>query len=344
MLPATKRMYQAFVEKDSSFEGIFWVGVKTTKIFCRPTCTVKKAKEKNVEYFSKIEHAQAHGYRPCKVCRPLELKQEFPYWIASLLDEIKSSPALKLSDASLRARGVNPVQIRRWFVKHYEMTFHAYVRSLKMTRAAELINTHQNIIDATYSSGYESLSGFNHTFKKATGFSPNTAKRKNILIGMKLSTPLGPMLAAATNKGICLLDFTDEATIEVSIKRVCQALDTKIILGTSPLLEKLSSQLKEYFLKQRKQFTVPIVYTGTEFQNKVWQQLYKVPYAQTQSYQQLAKAIAKPKSTRAVAKANADNRILLILPCHRIIGSNQSLTGYRGGIWRKEYLLNLETS
>ena len=344
MLPTPKTMYQAFLDKDSSFEGIFWVGVRTTKIFCRPTCTAKKAKEINVEYFSRIELAQAAGYRPCKVCRPLALEQNFPDWIASLLDEVKSSPALKLSDTGLRARGISPVRIRRWFLKHHNMTFHAYVRSLKMVRAAELIKSHQNVIDTSYTSGYESLSGFNHTFKKTTGLSPKAAKEKNLIIGTKLNTPLGPMLAAATNKGVCLLDFADETTINMQVDRVCKVLGTKIVFGTNTLLEKLNSQVKEYFSGQRKHFTVPIAYTGTDFQNTVWQALYKVSYAQTRSYQQLANSIAKPKAVRAVAKANADNRILLILPCHRIIGSDQSLTGYRGGIWRKEYLLNLEAT
>ncbi len=150
------------------------------------------------------------------------------------------------------------------------------------------------------------------------------------------------MLAGATDDGICLLEFVDRRMIETQIKRLKKLLNAEFIPGANKHFDELDKQLKEYFDGKRKEFDLPLVLDGTEFQKKVWKELQNIPYGETHSFEQQAIAIKNPKAVRAVAKANGDNRIAIIIPCHRVIGKDGKLVGYGGGIWRKQYLLNLE--
>ncbi|MCI0552271.1 MAG: methylated-DNA--[protein]-cysteine S-methyltransferase [Anaerolineae bacterium] len=159
----------------------------------------------------------------------------------------------------------------------------------------------------------------------------------------RISTPLGPMLAGATEEGICLLEFIDRRMLETQIKRLSKLLNAKFVPGSFRLLDEVSHQLKEYFAGKRKEFSIPLVTPGTSFQKKVWCELQAIPYGSVRSYKEQAEVIGLPKAVRAVAKANGDNNIAIIVPCHRVVGSNGELTGYGGGLWRKEYLLKHES-
>src|SRR3970282_165751 len=150
------------------------------------------------------------------------------------------------------------------------------------------------------------------------------------------------MHAGATEKGICLLEFVDRRMLETQIKRLKKIFDAEFIPGENKHIDELNKQLKEYFEGKRKDFDLQLVIDGTDFQQKVWKELQKIPFGKTRSYQQQAIALKNSKAIRAVAKANGDNRIAIIVPCHRVIGKNGKLVGYGGGIWRKQFLLNLE--
>ena len=338
-----KTMYSALLEKDSSFEGSFIFAVKTTGIFCRPTCTAKKPKAENVEYFSTTKEALDRGYRPCKVCQPMEMYGGTPLWIKSLLKEVQTIPDIKLKDYDLRKRGIDPARIRRWFKKHHGITFHAYMRSLRINRAFGQIKHDQSIMDAAVDNGYESLSGFHEAFRKMTGFTPAESKMKNIVSITRILTPIGPMFAGATEEGICLLEFTDRRMLETQIARLQKFLKAEFIPGENVHFLKLDKQLKEYFNQERKKFDLPLVFPGTEFQVNAWTKLQSIPYGETRTYQQQANEVGKPKAVRAIATANGDNRISIIIPCHRVIAKDGSLAGYGGGLWRKQYLLDLES-
>lgn len=343
-LPDTTTMYEALLNKDASYEGIFMVGVKTTGIFCRPTCTARKPKRKNVEFFPAAKDALDHGYRPCKICKPLGRKGEVPDWLAPLMDEIEAEPGLRLKDCDLRDRGIDPARIRRWFKTHHGMTFQAYLRSLRIGRAFGSIRFGDKVIDAAFDSGYESLSGFASSFRKTTGFAPNESASREIITITRITTPLGPMLVGATDGGVCLLEFTDRRMLETQLARLTKRLRAEPVGGAHPLFETLNTQMEEYFAGKRKEFDIPLSMPGTDFQREVWEALRTVPHGETCSYGELARRIARPGSARAVARANGDNRIAIIIPCHRIIGSDGSLTGYGGGLWRKRYLLDLEST
>ncbi len=336
-------MYEALVKKDVTFDGAFFAAVKTTGIFCRPTCTARKPKPENVEFYATAKDAIVHGYRPCKVCSPMEARSQAPDYVRALLLEINENPASKITDYRLRQKGVEPHTLRRWFLKNQGITFHAYQRMVRLNAAFHKLKNGEAISAVAYASGYESLSGFNGSFKTLTGVSPSQSKNMQAIYTTQFETPVGPMVAAATADGICLLEFTDRRMLETEWKDLCKRLDAYIIQGESPYFNPLKQQLTEYFEGSRKEFDLPLHTPGSEFQQAVWKELQRIPYGTTRSYMQQAKALKKPEAIRAIAHANGMNRIAIIIPCHRVIGSDGSLTGYGGGLWRKKWLLDLET-
>jgi AraC family transcriptional regulator, regulatory protein of adaptative response / methylated-DNA-[protein]-cysteine methyltransferase len=158
----------------------------------------------------------------------------------------------------------------------------------------------------------------------------------------RIETPIGEMIAGATRNGICLLEFSDRKSLSSQIKEIAALLDTKTEDGSNRHLRTLKKQLKEYFKGKRKEFSLHLVMPGTEFQQSVWKNLLKIPYGLTRTYQEQANLIKNPGSVRAVAHANATNRIAIIIPCHRVVGSDGHLVGYGGGLERKKWLLDHE--
>ncbi|WP_291787798.1 methylated-DNA--[protein]-cysteine S-methyltransferase [Cecembia sp.] len=335
-------MYQAIVEKDTSFEGVFFTAVKTTGIFCRPSCTARKPKLENVEFFRTSKECILKGYRPCKVCNPLQSLNQMPVAYQKILDELSVNPSFKFKDYDLKQKGIDPNQIRRWFLKNHGITFQSYQRMFRINSAFKKIQNGESVTHTAFDTGFESLSGFSDSFKNIFGVSPKQGKQHNLIDLKRIETPLGTMLTCATSQGICMLEFTDRKMLETELKSIAKLLNATIIQGPNEHFEIVEIQLREYFEGNRKEFSVPLHTPGTEFQNKVWAALQGIPYGQTKTYKAQAIAIGRPESVRAVANANGLNRISILIPCHRVIGSDGQLTGYGGGLWRKKYLLELE--
>lgn len=171
---------------------------------------------------------------------------------------------------------------------------------------------------------------------------PYPMPTQSTILTLPMRTPLGEMLAGATQQGICLLEFADSGRAGPELRRLEKRLGAAAGPGESPLLERLQTQLDEYFAGQRRQFDLPLATAGTPFQQRVWVGLRAIPYGETRSYRQLAEELGHASAVRAVGKANGDNPIAILVPCHRLIGSDGSLTGYGGGLWRKQRLLELE--
>lgn len=339
LLPTPDVMYRALVERDTDYDGLFVVAVKTTGIFCRPTCPARKPRRENVEFFARTHHALAAGYRACKRCRPLEPRGQTPAWLRPLIDRIEREPARRLTDADLRRRGLEPERVRRWFKREHGMTFHAYLRARKMSAALGEIKRGDDPMHVALDHGYESLSGFRDAFGKVLGTAPGKARSKRQVFLDRILTPLGPMVAVATEKGLCLLEFGDNETIDRRLEKLSRHLDARIAPGSHPALEQLHDEMARYFARELRDFTVPLDMLGTPFQRSVWQALREVPYGQTRSYGEQARMIGKPAAVRAVGSANGTNRISIIVPCHRVVGADGKLTGYGGGLWRKKALL-----
>jgi AraC family transcriptional regulator, regulatory protein of adaptative response / methylated-DNA-[protein]-cysteine methyltransferase len=341
LLPDGETMYRALVEKDPAFDGLFFTGVTTTGVFCRPTCTARKPHRENVVFFPTAREALLAGYRPCRVCRPVEPPAATPEPVRQLLAEVEADPSLRLRDADLRARGIDPTALRRWFKRNHGLTFQGYVRALRIGAAFGRIKHGDTATEAAFDHGWDSLSGFGEAFRKVMGTAPTSAPDQVITL-TRIETPLGPMLAGATDEGICLLEFIDRRMIETELTGLTRLLKTALVPGTSPHFDRLSDELRRYFAGELQSFSTPLDTRGTEFQRKVWAGLLSIPYGQTRSYAEQARLIGAPSAVRAVARANGDNRIAVLVPCHRVVGSDGSLTGYGGGLWRKKWLLDLE--
>lgn len=334
--------YKIILKKDASYENIFFTAVKTTGIFCRTNCPARKPKKENIIFYDSINDAIQNGYRPCKVCKPMEIASETPQYVKEIIKELNKDPFLKIKDDDLLDRNIEPNTIRRWFKKHYNMTFQAYQRMLRVNIAFNKISNGESITNTAFDLGFESLSGFNSSYKKIVGNAPSKTRKKNIINIIRITTPLGPMFAGASEKGICMFEFTNRKMLETEFKDLNKRLNAVILPGENKLLNQLKREATEYFNGKRKSFSVQLDTPGTDFQQSVWKILQKIPYGKTWSYQDQANALGKPKSVRAVANANGHNRISILIPCHRVIGSDGSLTGYGGGLERKRWLLNFE--
>lgn len=335
-------MYEALLNRDSSCEGSFIVAVKTTGIFCRTTCTARKPKKENVEFFKNVGEAVKHGYRPCKICKPLETYGNPPDQIKKLISDLIENPVVKFKDYDLVKRGLEPNTIRRWFVKNYGVTFHEYQRMFRINSAFKKLINGDNVTETAFESGYNSLSGFSDSFKNIFGVSPKNSKTKSIIDIKRIETPIGTMFAGAVEEGICLLEFSDRRMLETELKFLAKFFNATILQGNNKNFPILEKQLNDYFAGKLKKFTVPLVTPGTDFQRAVWDELLKIEYGKTRSYKQQSVCLGKPEAVRAVANANGMNKISIIVPCHRVIGEDGNLTGYGGGLWRKKWLLDHE--
>jgi AraC family transcriptional regulator of adaptative response/methylated-DNA-[protein]-cysteine methyltransferase len=334
-------MQRAYQQSDRSYNGLFFLAVRTTGIFCRPTCPARKPLPKNVEYFPTARAALVAGYRPCKRCRPLEADDE-PEWAAELIADVERHPAPRITDGELRGRGIDPATARRYFLRHYGMTFQAFTRARRLAGALSQIREGGALDAAVFESGYESHSGFRDAFARTFGDAPGSYRSGKCVLLSWLKSPLGPLVAGATDDGICLLEFTDRRMLEAQFKTVRKLFDAPAVPGSNEHLRRLQTELASYFAGSLRNFTVPLVYPGTQFQRQVWDELLTIPYGQTRSYQQMAAAVGSPKAVRAVGRANGLNRIAILIPCHRVINKDGALCGYGGGLRRKQYLLDLE--
>jgi AraC family transcriptional regulator of adaptative response/methylated-DNA-[protein]-cysteine methyltransferase len=335
--------FHAYQNHDRSFEGIFFLAVKTTGVFCRPGCTARSPKRENVEFFTTAGEALEQGYRPCKKCQPLTPSGDQPSWVGRAVELAVEEKQTRLSDDMLRHEGIDPVRLRRWFKQYYGMTFQAYQRQLKLNRAYRQIHKGASVLDSALDSGFNSLSAFNEAFLKLTGFSPSKSKYRKLIAVNRMLTPLGPMIAAADDDGLCLLEFHDRKQLQRQLLRIQQRLQAQLIPGEHELFPQLQQLLDEYFAGQCTQFSIQLNLAGTDFQLQAWQALCRIPYGETRNYRQQAEMLGKPKAVRAVASANANNPLAIVVPCHRVIAGSGSLTGYAGGIWRKRYLIQLES-
>jgi AraC family transcriptional regulator of adaptative response/methylated-DNA-[protein]-cysteine methyltransferase len=341
-LPPHDEMLAAFQGRDASYDGVFFTAVRTTGIFCRPTCPARKPRPEHVEFFASARDAVFSGYRPCRRCRPLEEPESPPSWLRDLMDRIEEDPTRRWTDRDLREMGLHPDRVRRWFQKRHGMTFHAYGRARRLGLALAQIREGKTVTEAAFDHGYDSLSGFGEAFQKVLGAPARRAATGPLLLLHRVSTPLGPMIAGATEEALYFLDFADRRMLERQLRGLQSRLRAAMAPGCNPVLEQTEEEIAEYFAGTRRRFTVPMRTPASDFLNAVWERLRRIPYGETVSYAELARDIGRPSAVRAVANANGFNRMSILIPCHRVIGSDGSLTGYGGGLWRKQRLLELE--
>lgn len=341
-LPSRPEMERAFMASDASYDGIFFTAVRTTGIFCRPSCRARKPLPANIEFFPSIREALFAGYRPCRRCQPAVAPGSTPEWAKRLLAVVEAEPDRRLRDADLHQFGVDPARARRFFLEHYGMTFQAYCRGRRLSGALRQLRDGESLDDVALGTGWESHSGFRDAFAKTFGVAPGRGREAPAILTTLIDTPLGTMIAGATDEGLCLLEFTDRRMLEAQITRLRGMLKQPLVPGEHGHLTQTRDELQRYFDGTLETFTVPLVFRGTAFEERVWSALLRIPYGQTVSYAQLAARVEAPGAQRAVGRANGMNRIAIIIPCHRVVNSDGKLGGYGGGLWRKHWLLSLE--
>jgi AraC family transcriptional regulator of adaptative response/methylated-DNA-[protein]-cysteine methyltransferase len=340
----TDEFWRALQRRDSTYEGIFVVGVKTTGIFCRPVCPARKPLRKNVEFFAGTKEALYAGYRPCLRCRPMNRNGNMPALVEELRNQVEQRPSEPLRDRDLVEVGIEPSTARRQFQRYFGMSFQAYQRARRMGSALAAVRNGSNVLDTQLKHGFESPSGFREAFARLFGAAPSKANGVHCLIARWIESPLGAILTLADGDGLHVFDWVDRRGLEREILRLRKRTKFAIVPGDHPVLDQAEGEIGEYFAGSRKSFTLPLARRGTEFQRRVWDALLCIPPGETRSYADVAKSVGEAGAVRAVARAIGDNYRGIVIPCHRVIGSDGALTGYGGGLARKQWLLDHERS
>lgn len=339
----TQEFYKALVDKNAQYEGVFFVGVKTTGVFCRPTCSARKPKFENCEFYRTAQEALLASFRPCMRCRPLSHPNQASDLIKILVNAVEADPSRRWKDSDFENLSVDSSTARRGFKKRFGMTFVAYARARRMGLAMKQIRAGESVIDAQLNTGYESSSGFRDAFSKIMGAAPTKFnKHYKLLKASWLDTKLGPMIAISDEISLYLLEFVDRRGLEREVEKLRIKTKAAIIPGSTRPIQSITRELNSYFDGELIQFQTPIHLLGSPFQKLVWQELMRIPYGSTRTYKAQAEAMNNSTAYRAVANANGANQLAIVIPCHRIINSNGDLGGYGGGIARKQWLIDHE--
>jgi AraC family transcriptional regulator of adaptative response/methylated-DNA-[protein]-cysteine methyltransferase len=333
--------YVALSERNPNYEGIFYVGVRTTGIFCRPTCPARPPKREHCEFFPDAQQAMLASYRPCKRCRPLSHPDETSDVVRLLADAVECEPTKRWRRADFDALHVHASTARRQFRKRFGMTFVQYARARRLGAAFKAIRAGERVIMAQLDAGYDSGSGFRDAFARIMGAPPASNAARALFAGL-LDTPLGPMTAVGDDEALYLLEYADRPGLERQIERLRVRAGAGIVPGRTRPIVQAEAELAGYFDGSSFRFETPLARLGSPFQNAVWDALLAIPPGQTRSYADVARAIGRPEALRAVAQANGANPFAIVVPCHRVVNADGALGGYGGGLGRKHWLLDHE--
>jgi AraC family transcriptional regulator of adaptative response/methylated-DNA-[protein]-cysteine methyltransferase len=339
--------WEAVLRRDPAFDGKFLFAVRTTGVYCRPSCASRAAKRENVSFYATAEAAQRAGYRACKRCRPDRLgapdpKVEAVRRACERIAAAEEAPSLK--DLAARA-GMSPFHFHRVFKKITGVTPKAYAAQMQARRAAEGLRTAGTVTEAIYDAGFNSSSRFYETSAARLGMTPTALRRggQGALIRFAVGeTSLGAVLVAATEKGVCAIMLGDDPD------RLARELQDRFpraeLVGGDPGFERMVAEAVGLVEAPREGLDLPLDIRGTAFQERVWQALRAIPPGKTATYAEIARAVGRPKAARAVAQACAANVLAIAIPCHRVVRADGDLSGYRWGVERKRELLDREAA
>jgi AraC family transcriptional regulator of adaptative response/methylated-DNA-[protein]-cysteine methyltransferase len=341
-----ERFWRAIQTRDAEYDGIFWYGVRSTGVFCRPACSSRQPKRENVIFFALPEAARHAGFRACLRCRPDDLRLRDPQ--AELVESICRFIDLNLEEQpNLERIGqevkVSQFHLQRVFKKLMGITPRQYAEARRAQRFKDRIKSGQSVTGAMYEAGYGSSSRLYEKASAQLGMTPATYGKGGA--GMKINyaiaeCPLGRLLVAATGRGICSVTLGDRE--EEMLENLQAEYPRAEIEPDETRLREQVQTLLAYLAGQMPHPALPLDAQGTAFQKRVWEELRRIPAGDTASYGEIARRIGQPAATRAVARACATNPVAIITPCHRVIRENGELGGYRWGIERKRRLLEME--
>jgi AraC family transcriptional regulator of adaptative response/methylated-DNA-[protein]-cysteine methyltransferase len=339
------RAWQMVEQRSIEADALFVYAVKTTGIYCRPSCPSRRPLRSSVEFFVTADQAKAAGYRACKRCQPEgEHPQQKLVTLACNYIDNNLDATITL-EALGRVLGLSPFHAQRLFRRALGLTPRQYQQSRRMQHFRGELLSQPNITDAIYESGFSSGSRVYENTAAEMGMTPTEYRRSASGLSIRYGiaeSPLGKMLVASTATGVCAVAFGNlESELEDDLRhRFALAEISRDDAGLGQILQQVMAHLTEHPLAA----DLPLDIRATAFQRRVWTALRAIPRGETRTYAEVAREIGKPAAVRAVARACASNPTAIVIPCHRVIGSNGKLTGYRWGIERKEQLLRIERS
>jgi len=342
--PDFDTLYEALLNRDPSYDGRVFVCVASTGIFCRLTCPARKPKRENCTFHETVGECIDAGFRPCKRCKPTTPEASADPVVKSLIEALEKRPGFRWGEPDIVRMGLDPSTVRRAFKRHFGMTFLEMARQRRLQEGFSTLAEGGKVIDAQITAGFESPSAFREAFAKILGQAPGTFSDDPLLVADWVSSPLGPLIAVTDKTQLHLLEFLDRRALPAEFSKLQTFAKGRIGFGRTGVTDQIQEELDRFFAGKSGVFETRLALHGSNFTKDVWRELLKIPAGGTRSYSDLANDLGRPTAVRAVARANGANQIAIVVPCHRVLGADGSLTGYGGGLWRKQRLIELERS
>ena len=337
--------WDAVVRRDPNADGRFFYSVKTTGVYCRPSCAARRARRENVRFHPSCEAAEQAGFRPCERCHPntVALREQYAATIATACRTIKAADDMPGLGTLARSAGMSRFHFHRVFKKLMGVTPKAYASAHRAERLRTALGRRSTVTTAIYEAGYNSSSRFYEKSSEMLGMRPATFRNGGRGATIRFAVgecSLGSILVASSDKGVCAILLGDDPA---QLTRDLQdRFPRASLIGGDRNFERLVSRVVGFVEQPRDGLNLPLDVQGTAFQQKVWQALRKIPAGKTATYSEIAERIGMPKAVRAVAGACAANPIAIAIPCHRVLRTDGNLSGYRWGVERKRALLKKE--
>jgi AraC family transcriptional regulator of adaptative response/methylated-DNA-[protein]-cysteine methyltransferase len=336
--------WQQVMARDARQDGRFVFAVRTTGIYCRPSCPSRRPRRDSVEFFAHPNQAERAGYRACLRCKPTEISSQAQYISKARHFLDSSEDTVTLADLSKRV-GLSPFHLQRLFKRATGLSPREYQSARRMRQVKSGLRKGDDVTTALYDAGFGSPSRLYERAPQQLGMTPGEYRRGGAGVNIRyalVSTPLGRMLIAATDRGLCAVSFGETVSkLEMGLRVEFNAAELhRDDKALSEYVEPLLAAIRG----EKTSADLPLDVRATVFQQKVWDTLRRIPYGETRSYSEVAREIGSPSAVRAVARACASNPVAIAVPCHRVVRSNGDLAGYRWGLDRKKKLLKEERS
>jgi AraC family transcriptional regulator of adaptative response/methylated-DNA-[protein]-cysteine methyltransferase len=339
----TTQKWSLVLARDARADGRFVYAVRSTGVFCRPSCPSRRPRRENVEFFDSPAQAEQAGYRACRRCAPLERNPQAQK-IEAACRYIDDNLDITLSLTAIsRHVAISPFHFQRLFKRILGISPRQYQQARRAGKFRQALLSEGRVTDAIYEAGYSSSSRAYESIPAQLGMTPSAFRRKGEGVEIRytvLPSELGKLLIATTERGVCAVRFGESDA--ALLRELKQDFDAAQISRDDQGLAPLAKQVEQLLAGSAGTLNIPIDIQGTAFQQLVWETLRKIPAGETRSYAQVAASIGRPKAVRAVANACASNPVALVVPCHRVVQKNGSLAGYRWGVKRKKALLEIE--
>jgi len=340
---AAARYWRATLARDSRADGSFVLAVRSTHIYCRPSCPARRPLRRNVTFFRTQEEAEKQGYRACLRCRPNEIASPVAL-VQRAADQLaeSSEEGVRLGTVAA-ALATTQATLRRAFLQVTGLKPRELAEALRIKRFKEMLRAGKSITDALYETGYGSSSRIYERSNAQLGMTPATYRKGGL--GMKIGytiakSPLGKVLVAATERGVSAVYLGDAENAMIGELR--EEYPRAEIVPATDSFQRWVREIMQRIEGKRPRLELPLDLQATAFQRRVWQELQRIPRGRTRTYSQVARSLGQPKAVRAVARACARNPVSVVVPCHRVIREDGQLAGYRWGLSRKEQLLEQE--